>query len=147
MSPKRCTTAHSNCADASAAAIIVTGGSGGPPPYTSVELLHGDGSPWCSLPDLPEGRWHHTQTGLEACGGDHSYPDSYTSCVKFTDGTWTPSHTLLQYRYNHVSWASPSGTVLMGGPGYDDLPRETTELLDEATEESVMHFPLKYETW
>ena len=130
------------------AAILVTGGfnmsSGGV--LSTVEVLHGDGSPWCSLPDLPEDRRSHTQTGLEACGGDHTYPTSYTSCVQFLDGTWTPSHNLLQYRYNHVSWASPVGTVLMGGPGYDDLPRETTELLDEATEESVMHFPLKYYT-
>ena len=109
-----------------------------------MELLHSDGSPWCSLPDLPESRWDHTQTGLEACGGDHTYPDSYTTCVQFLGGSWTPSHNLLQERYNHVSWASPSGTVLMGGPSYDGSGKNTTELLDEATEESVMHFPLKY---
>ena len=88
----------------------------------------------------------HTQTGLETCGGDHSYPDSYTSCVKFLGGTWTPSHNLLQYRYLHSSWASPAGTVLMGGPSSYGDSKETTELLDEATEESVMHFPLKYYT-
>ena len=38
-------------------AIIVTGGSVG----TSVEALHGDGSPWCSLPTLPDVRSEHTQ--------------------------------------------------------------------------------------
>ena len=38
-------------------AIIVTGGSLG----TSVEALHSDGSPWCSLPTLPDVRSEHTQ--------------------------------------------------------------------------------------
>ena len=41
------------------AAILVTGGSAG----TQVELLHGDGSPWCALPSLPHDRVDHTQTG------------------------------------------------------------------------------------
>ena len=32
----------------------------------TVEVLHSNGSFWCSLPDLPERRFYHTQTGLEA---------------------------------------------------------------------------------
>ena len=32
----------------------------------TVEVLHSDGSFWCSLPDLPERRFYHTQMGLEA---------------------------------------------------------------------------------
>ena len=56
------------------AAILVTGGfntpSGGV--LSAVEVLHGDGSPWCSLPDLPEGRMFHSQTGPEACGGKNN---------------------------------------------------------------------------
>ena len=47
------------------AAIIVTGGIPSKSAGTSVELLHSDGTPWCSLPDLPEIRYGHTQTGLE----------------------------------------------------------------------------------
>ena len=48
---------------------------------TSVELLHDDGSPWCTLPDLPQQMKHHSQTGLEACGGAWHY-----FCVKFNKG-------------------------------------------------------------
>ena len=104
----------------------------------SVELLHNDGTPWCSLPDLPDGRWYHTQTGLLACGGE----DTKLSCTKFSGGKWKPSNKLKE-RYSHSSWASPAGTVLMGGhPSY-----ETTELLDATTGNSVMHFPLKNYTW
>ena len=105
-----------------------------------MELLHGDGTPWCRLPELPQDRYYHTQTGLEACGGYDS--PTVTTCVSFSGGSWTPSHNLQQQRRLHSSWASPAGTVLMGGL-YS--PR-TTELLDEATVDSVMHFSLRYDT-
>ena len=118
-------------------AIIVSGGND--EAKKSVEVLHGDGTPWCSLPDLPDDRWYHTQTGLLACGGE----DTKLSCTKFSGGKWKPSHKLKKERQFHSSWASPAGTVLMGG----DPSSETTELLDETTGDSVMHFPLKYETW
>ena len=111
--------------------------------WTSVELLHSDGSPWCSLPDLPEVRWDHTQTGLEACGGGGSA--TRTTCVRLEAGSWTPSHQLFHQRWDHTSWASPAGTLLMGGslPGLGSL---TTELLDANTGDSVPSFPLKYDT-
>ena len=124
------------------AAILVTGGfntpSGGV--LSAVEVLHGDGSPWCSLPDLPEDRRSHTQTGLEACGGYGSSASS--TCVRLEAGSWTPSHQLAEERRYHSSWASPAGTLLMGGI----LSPQTTELLDTATGDSVPSFPLKYDT-
>ena len=109
-----------------------------------MELLHGDGTPWCRLPELPQDRGHHTQSGLEACGG-HYESATRSTCVSFSGGTWSPSHNLQHERRYHSSWASPSGTVLMGGDYSYSL--QTTELLDEVTENSVMHFPLKYDTW
>ena len=127
------------------AAILVTGGfnmsSGGV--LSTVEVLHGDGSPWCSLPDLPEDSRSHTQTGLEACGG-YGYDPSFT-CVRLEASSWTPSHQLFHQRWDHTSWASPAGTLLMGGslPGLGSL---TTELLDTNTGDSVPSFPLKYDT-
>ena len=108
---------------------------------TSVEVLHSDGSPWCSLPDLPEARFYHTQTGLEACGGYATTANRIT-CVRLEGGSWTPSHQLVEQRYRHSSWASPAGTLLMGG----DYSLQTTELLDANTGDSVMSFPLKYDT-
>ena len=123
------------------AAIIVTGGSPRSSVWTTVELLHSDGSPWCKLPNFPEYRNGHTQTGLEACGGDGS-SGTRTTCVRFSGGSWSPSHQMVEQRWHHCSWASPAGTLLMGGiPNWD-----TTELLDAATGDSVMSFPLKYNT-
>ena len=110
---------------------------------TSVELLHSDGSPWCTLPDLPEPRTGHTQTGLEACGGD--YYTTPANCVRLEGGSWTLSHQLVEQRLYHSSWASPAGTLLMGGQ-YNSGARDTTELLDAAIGDSVTSFPLKYET-
>ena len=120
----------------SVTAIIVSGGNDA---EKSVELLHGDGTPWCSLPDLPEVRSHHTQTGLLICGGVDT-EKIWTSCVRFSGGKWEPSHELKKERYYHSSWASPRGTVLIGGMDND----KTTELLDDTTGGSIIHFPLKY---
>ena len=105
-----------------------------------MELLHGDGSPWCSLPDLPEARDFHTQTGVEACGGWHS--STGTTCVRLEGGSWTQSHKLVEKREDHCSWASSAGTLLIGG----DYSLQTTELLESNTGDSVTSFPLKYDT-
>ena len=122
-------------------AIIVTGGYSSKA-RVSVEVLHGDGTPWCTLPDLPEYRYYHTQTGLEACGGGDSGSASLATCVRFSGDSWTPSHQLQQRRYMHSSWASLQGTVLMGGYWGGD----TTELLEDSDGDSTMHFSLKYDT-
>ena len=128
------------------AAIIVTGGAPSNTAGTSVELLHSDGSPWCSLPDLPEYRLKHTQTGLEACGG--CCKSAYSTCVRLEAGSWTQSHQLVEKkRLHHSSWASPAGTLLIGGGDDTFRDLETTELLDATTGDSVMSFPLKYDTW
>ena len=127
-------------------AIIVTGGDsaefdsdiGGWVGGTSVELLHEDGTPWCSLPDLPQMRQAHTQTGLEACGGHRAL----TTCVRFSGGSWALSHQLVEYRWHHCSWASPAGTLIMGGR----YSKKTTELLDANTGDSVISFAPKHNT-
>ena len=105
-----------------------------------MEVLHDDGSFWCSLPDLPEKRYHHTQSGLLTCGGGDT-ASTQTSCVTFTDGAWTSTHSLLHRRDHHVSWSSAEGVVLMGG----DASKDTTELL-AGTGDSILSFPLKYDT-
>ena len=137
-------------------AIIVSGGEADEmSKLRSVEVLHSDGSPWCSLPDLPRSRSHHSQTGLEACGGttsdyasydDEDYnPDSDSTdvtCVHFNGG-WNHSQTLQRYRESHCSWASPAGTLIIGGGLGEDT--ETTELLNHTTGDSALHFPLKFD--
>ena len=130
-------------------AIIASGGYIDSMMYEkSVEVLHSDGTPWCSLPDLPDDRSYHTQTGLLTCDGvSTSTKKTGTSCIKFSEGKWKPSHKLKEERYTHSSWASPLGTVLMGGSNTGESDTwTTTELLDDTTGVSNMHFPLKYDT-
>ena len=129
----------------------MTGGSPKGSIWTSVELLHNDGSPWCSLPGLPEGRWYHTQTGLEACGGVGGIPGAtvhsttYANCVRLQAGSWRRTHTLEEYRHGHSSWASPAGTLLMGG-NRDSVWGQRTELLGANSFYSVKSFSLRYRT-
>ena len=120
-----------------AAAVIVSGGESNTFDERSVETLHSDGTPWCSLPDLPRNRQDHSQTGLEACGGK----DTEDTCVHFKGGSWEESQLLQKDRRYHSSWASPEGTILMGASKGKDT--KTTELLSH-TGESAMHFPLKF---
>ena len=117
-------------------AILVTGGGSGDN-ERSVEALWSNGSSLCSLPDMPDVRYYHTQSGLVTCGGG----STSTSCYTFTNGVWTKSHTLRHERYHHSSWTSPMGIVLMGGAGSDT----TTELLTDDGQ-STEHFSLQYRT-
>ena len=61
----------------------------------SVEVLKDDGTSLCTLPDLPDERTYHTQSGLVICGGYRTM----TSCYKFSSGVWTESHSLLHHRW------------------------------------------------
>ena len=46
-----------------------------------VQVRYSNGSSLCTLPGLPVGRFGHTQSGLEACGG--SQPKN---CVTYNKG-------------------------------------------------------------
>ena len=48
---------------------------------------------------------------------------------------------ILIIRYDHCSWASPSGLVLLGG---DSSPRTTEKIQEDGT--SSYSFTLKYDT-
>ena len=121
----------------------MTGGGGC---ETKVEVLRADGHPLCSLPDLPGDRYWHTQSGLEACGGE--YPGS-GSCVRFNNGVWSESHSLDIERYRHSAWTSSLyGTVLLGGhDGWRPQGQSSTSTVllteDGNTQPS---FRLRYET-
>ena len=122
--------------------ILVTGGYDGSELTSSVEVLSDDGTPLCTLPPLPTGRWRQTQDGLLSCGG---YDDGYIlTCTKFSAGGWTVSHNLLEDRYQHSSWESPAGLVLIGGDGSGT--GTTTELLSSSDSSSSYNFTLEYET-
>ena len=130
------------------AGIIVTGGHHNDvdDDYNdgkSVELIREDGTT-CTLPDLPQGRMYHSQVGLEACGGH--YTSTSKSCVTFSAGTWTTSHTLAVWRRHHVSWASyPGGVLLLGGFKSNEAKR-STELLSSTSSTTTPQFGLAYDT-
>ena len=66
------------------------------------------------------GRRQHTQTGYTACGGDRKWDENEVStCSAFTGGEWTVTQTLETARYDHSSWLSPLGLVLIGGLEYN----------------------------
>ena len=123
-------------------ALLVTGGvseDNDADVQQSAEVILPDG--WsCTMPDLLQpGRLDHTQAGYTVCGGD----DTRTSCHTFTAGQWEQSHTLKQERWEHVSWQSPRGTVLMGG--IHTASRQSTELLSDGINTNS-NFVLPYQT-
>ena len=108
--------------------IIITGGKraiGTNEPSASVELLDEHGTLLCNLPNLPDERFGHTQTGLMACGGGNK-SHGISTCVTFEDSSWTYSN-LTEPRYLHSSWNSPQGVMLLGGKS----SRRTSEILTE----------------
>ena len=108
----------------------------------TVELLYGNGSS-CWLPSLPEGRWSHSQSGLVICGGGAG-EETRASCSALVAGAWLPSHTLQVQRWNHLSWETEGGILLLGG--WDSGAGRTTELLSPASSTTSEKFVLPYET-
>ena len=117
--------------------VLITDGTD----LSSVEVLHPSGVPFpCTLPPLPASRKYLTQDGLVACGGMGTATS--TSCVSLTGGGWQESHQLQQERYDHSSWRSPAGLLLMGG---FDSPT-STELLSVTDSSTSSNFTLEYRT-
>ena len=119
--------------------VIVVLITGGYDKVRSAEIFNPDTKTSCSLPELPEVRYDHSQDGGLPCGGGAGQ----TSCVKWSpaSGTWTKSHTLRQGRSLHVSWATASGVYLIGGSA---SPKTSEKVkLDGSVEEG---FSLKYNT-
>ena len=122
-------------------AILVTGGMG---TEKSTEVLSTNGSSICFLPEMPQSKEDHTQTGLTACGGS----DSRRNCVKFTSGLWTNlTENLLYQRYKHSSWKTQDGDVLLfGSDDYSDHDSFFTSEIVYQNGTSVRSFDLKYDT-
>ena len=119
-------------------AVLITGGYTKEGWLKSAEIYIPESNSGCSLPELPSKSSSHTQDGNLACGGAL---DSSKKCIKWTDGSWTQSHSLRVPRYGHVSWATASGVHLIGGwpsPKTSELVKE-----DGSVEEG---FKLQYQT-
>ena len=94
-------------------AVLITGGYGA---AQSAEIYHPDRDSVCVLPDLPDGRYHHTQDGSLLCGGMFTP----RSCLGWNPdtGAWDlVTESLTEDRGIHSSWTPADGSVtyLMGG--------------------------------
>jgi len=118
-------------------AIVITGG-GDDTVRRKVEVLKKDGTPWCTLPDLPFKRDSHTQSGWTVCGGRVS------DCTTFDleTRTWGSPVRLRKARFGHSSWTTSRGIVLMGGE-LSNSPM-TSEIVTKS--DSQDHFAMKYYT-
>jgi len=136
-------------------AIILTGGDG--PSPVSVQILHENGTSWCSLPDLPEpGLSHHTQSGLVACGDPSFLAKAKGSerqltkeaCFTFSNGSWIryDQNGLIHQRFGHTSWKRENGDIVLMGGGHSDADAITSEIItkDGLSEKS---FDLNYPYW
>jgi len=108
-------------------AILVTGGNplvGHVPSVhaasKSVEALNYDGTPLCTLPNLPDHTRLHTMDGNILCDDE--------SCQRFEFGMWKKfSWNLRKERRQHLSWKSPKGEIhLLGGGPWE---HKTTEIV------------------
>ena len=121
--------------------VLLSGGSNGGA-LQSAEIYDFATNTTCSLPELPEGRYDHSQDGWLACGGPQG-DNAETNCIKWSSdsGSWTESHELNENRAGHVSWATADGVYLMGGLSSE---RSTELLKEDGTVEAG--FSLKYDT-
>merc|ERR1711902_458916 len=126
------------------AALIISGGYPLDSAGISVEVFVPTTGQHCQLPSLPGGRRSdHSVNDRTICGGGvyNVYSASRRSCLTLnSNGNWLETTSLLEQRYHHSSWASPSGLILMGGRG----SKRTTEKI-EADGTSTYSFELKYD--
>jgi hypothetical protein len=117
--------------------IILSGGYH----ETSVEVFVPSTGQACSLPSLPDERWGHTMNSLIICGGPY-YSTTPTTCLSFTSGQWITSHTLVEERYDHSSWQTEQGLVLIGG----NASPITSEIVATAGDQGGPSFAMQYIT-
>ena len=138
-----------NCFNLLFSAVLITGGWTNTNktgfsinPQRSAEIYLPSVGTSCSLPELPERRYFHTQDGPLACGGGSGIIKA-TTCVTWSQGAWTRSHNFSVGRSGHASWDTATGVYLMGG--WRNMSETTSVLVKEdgTVEEG---FPLKYKT-
>merc|ERR1719323_1606808 len=66
-------------------AVLITGGGPAGSSRVSAEIYHPDRDSACVLPDLPEGRFFHTQDGSLTCGG--GFNSAMRSCHRWNSVT------------------------------------------------------------
>ena len=123
-------------------AIYVVGGSGTAAGY-SADVLHADGTRWCSKKIFSENLYCQPRlSGMTVCGGCHTNTRRKCSTyIEYNNITWSQPVTLRRYRLWQASWTSNDGIVQMGGwisPG-------TTEIVKNGVSQD--YFDLKYDNY
>jgi len=91
--------------------ILVAGGRSS---TQSVEAITTDGTPLCTLPNLPDERYAHTMDNHIMCGGGNTQ----SSCLHYVAGKWTKYRNDLKFkRTYHVSWRRQDREVILMGGG------------------------------
>jgi len=91
----------------------------------SVEAITTEGTPLCTLPDLPDERSAHTMDNHIMCGGS----STLSSCLYYGAGKWTKYRNVLKFLRNyHVSWQRPDGEVMLIG-GWNVNSQKTSEVV------------------
>ena len=104
-----------------------------------MEVFNPSDKTGCLLPSLPDNRYGHTMDSLELCGGYYTR----TTCITFSSGQWVTSHALTEERWDHTSWSTDAGILLMGG--YDS--GRTTEFISPGVYGAVPWFGMQHNTW
>ena len=103
----------------------------------SVEAITTDGTPLCTLPDLPDKRTGHTMDNHILCGGVYTR----SSCLHYVAGKWTKYRNDLKFkRVWHASWRRQDGEVLLIGGGDS---KKTSEVVSSSGHQ--MGFNLQHE--
>jgi len=125
--------------------LLISGGYNNTGGLTDVEVWSPSTGQHCTVSSLPTSRGEHSQEGRKVCGGGfYDTSDTEQSCLTLTaGGSWERTTRLIKLRRLHSSWASPSGTILMGG-WYRGSGR-TSEKIDESGTSSYS-FDLEYDT-
>ena len=122
-------------------AIYVVGGLGTSSAY-SADILHADGTSWCSKKIFSEYLYCPTMSGMTVCGGcKTNIRKKCSTYIEHSNITWSPPVILRRDRTFHASWTSNDGIVLMGGK----YSLGTTEIVKNGV--SQEYFDLKYEIY
>ena len=111
-------------------------------------MLTADGTPLCSLPDLPYETWGHTQHRLTTCGGTRGEIRRLCYTFDASSGTWNVSNNLSEARTYHNQWwdSRTRGLWLLGGSVNNKGVKSSELLKEESSDISPLDFELKYTT-
>ena len=139
--------------DLKSTGILIAGGRVG-----AVELFNPGANSICSLPNLPEDRFHHVMANNLACGGRDKHNSNvgffttHDDCVEFTEGTWKHSNYSLTFTipnsgytiYIPTYWKVDDGIYFLGGEASGTTQ---THFLKFGGEFENNPFSLEYYIW